>query len=247
MIDLLLTRGADPNMTLTLYKDVSKSGLLYPSEKTCTTVWVLFLQSLHDAARAQIRKPPELIQDEIEATKLMIEHGAAADLRPWRILASEGPLKQFGSPMLTPSDIFHEVFPPRDAVFLEQLLKKHRAWTLRQACSWVRMTVLLWIYRTIDIGLLSLILFSFFKEKAGVTLPMVFIPTSLSIYGLSLVWPAAWLTVSGAAVILSPSMLSSSMPDWLVYCLRGVVLPFYFLDDFGLQSIQARTKSPLGR
>ena len=228
MIDLLLKRGADPNMTLTLYKDVSKSRLLYTSEKAWTTIWALFLQSLYGAAKAQIQKPPELIQDEIEATKLMIEHGAAADLRPLRILASEAPLKHFGSPMLTPSDIFHEIFPPRDAVFLEQLLKKHRAWTLRQACSWVKRTVLLWFYRSIDMFLCPLTFLLFSENKVGVILLMISIPMSL--YGLSLVWPATWFPVPGTAPRLLPALiLSDWIPilDWLISRLTGMISRCY--------------------
>ena len=223
MIDLLLTRGANPNMILTLYKDMSKSHLLYTSEKAWTTVWALFLQNLHDAARARIRKPPELVQDEIEATKLMIEHGAAADLRPWRISGSEDSLKHFGGTMLTPSEVLREAFPPRDAIFLEQLLKKNRSWALRQACDWVKRTVLLWFYRSIEIFLWPLTSLLFSKNKVGVILLMVFIP--MSIYGLSLVWPAAWLTVSGTALVLLPALiLSDWIPilDWLVSRLIGV-------------------------
>ena len=220
MIDLLMARGANPNVTLTVYKDASDTPFLYTSQKAWTTIWALFLQSLHDAARAKIRKPPELIQDEIEATKLMIEHGAAADLRPWRISASEDALKHFGGTMLTPSDIFHEVFPPRDAVVLEQLLKKNRAWALQRTCSLVRRTVLLWFYRDIDFFVWSLTsLFSiFFNDLFGVILPMVFIPTSL--YGLSFVWPAIIVVLSRSAPILLPALiLSDWIPilDWLVW------------------------------
>ena len=221
MINILLTRGANPNMTLTLYKAASGTPFLYTSERAWTTVWALFLQSLHDAARAKIRKPPELIQDEFEATKLMIEHGAAADLRPWRISASEESLKSFGCTILTPSDIFHEVFPPRDAVFLEQLLKKHRAWPLQRTCSWVRRTVLLWFYRDIDfvVWSLTLLLPLFFNDLFGVVLPMVFIPASL--YGLWLIWPAIRFIASGTAPVLLPALiLSDWIPilDWLVWC-----------------------------
>ena len=233
MIDLLLTRGANPNMTLTLRNTTFGSSPRSTSRKAWTTVWGLFLQSLHDSERAEIRKPPELIQDDFEATKLMIEHGAAADLRPWGISASEDPLKPFGSPMLTPSDIFHEVFPPRNAVFLEQLLKKHRGWVLRQACSWVGRTVLLWFYRDIDILMWSLtLLLSFLFGTFGVIFSIIF-PTSL--YGLSLVWPATWFTVSGIAPILLPALILSDsipIPDWLVSCLIGVVPRFILLITF---------------
>ena len=248
MIDLLLTRGANPNMTLTLYKDVSKSPLLYTSEKAWTTVWALFLQSLHDAATAQIRKPPELIQDEIEATKLMIEHGAAADLRPWGISPSEGPLKQLGSTMLTPSNIFHEVFPPRDAVFLEQLLKKHRARALQQACSWVRRTVLLWLSRGIDIVIwsLTLLLLIFYNESL---VPMVFI--LISLYGLWLIWPAIYFIFSATTLILFPALiLSDWIPilGWLVSCLIGLI-PRYTTTVTSSDSLSGITirSSPIGR
>lgn len=222
MIDLLLRRGANPNMTLTLYKALSASNdspFLYTSEKAWTTVWALFLRSLHDAESAKIHKPPELAQDEFEATKLMIEHGAAADLRPWRILTSEDPLKPFGGSMLTPSEVFREVFPPRDAALLEQLLQKNQPRALRQACSWVRRTVLLWFYRDIHIVVWSLTSLYpiFFNATLGVILPMVIIPTLL--YGLSFVWPFVSFTISRAAPVLLPALiLSDWVPilDWLI-------------------------------
>lgn len=224
MIDLLLTRGANPNMILTLYKAASDSSFVYASEKAWTTVWALFLQRLHYAASAKICKPPELIQDEFEATMLMIEHGAAIDLRPWRILAPEDSLKHFSGPMLTPSDIFHEVFPPGDAIFLEQLLKNNRPWALRQACSWLGRTILLWFYRDIDVVVWSLtwLLAIFIDKRFGVIRPIVFITSS--IYGLLLVWPAISFIVSGAAPIMLSALILSdwiTILDWLVSCLIG--------------------------
>ena len=227
MIDLLLTRGANPNMALTLCKTASDTPFTYTSEKAWTTVWALFLQSLHDAARAKICKPPELIQDEIEATKLMIEHGAAADLRPRKILASEDFLKIFGSPVLTPWDIFHEVFPPHDAIFLEQLLRNHRPWALRQACSWLKRTVLLWFYRDIDIVEWWLTSLFFFNDTISIALLIVFSPMSLRI--LSLVWPATWFPVLLPALILSDWI---PILDWLVSCLVGVLPRYAYVVTF---------------
>ena len=223
MIDLLLTRGANPNLTLTSYKaepELAYSPFPYTSEKAWTTVWALFLQSLHEAKSVNIRKSPGLVQDELEAAKLMIKHGAAADLRPWRILASENPLKPFGGPMLTPSDIFHEAFPPRDAFFLDQLLKRHCPWVLWRVCFLVRRTVLLWFYRDIEIVVWSLTsLYSiFFNPNFGVILPMVMIPTVL--YGLSFVWPVILFVMSSTApVLLLALILSDWIPilDWLIW------------------------------
>ena len=234
MIDLLLTRGANPNMTLTLYNATFDSSFLDTSERAWTTVWGVFLQSLHDAERAKIRKPPDLIQDEFEATKLMIEHGAAADLRPWRISASEVSLKHFRGTALTPSDIFHEVFPPRDAVFLDQLLKKHRAWPLQRICSWGRRSVLLCFHHEINLHLCWLAsLLSILFKGLGVDLPKIYIPTSL--YGLSLVWPGPRYEVERSEHIYLPIRLlgllgnCNVMQYWLAYCLMGVILHSTFL------------------
>ena len=143
MIRLLLLHGANPNEELTVYslksppnEDITHQLPVY----AWTTVWALFLQQVHDAKVSNVRKSPESVQDKLEVTKLMIEHGATADIRPWSIPAL---CNFFVGPIVTPSDVFHEVFPPRDTVLLDQLLKNHRPWALRQACTWLRWTVLL--------------------------------------------------------------------------------------------------------
>lgn len=212
IIHLLLRRGANPNEALTVYRagsNLKNIPFEYASEKAWTTVWALFLQRLHEANIRKIHKPPDIVYDELEATKLMIEHGAAADLRPWRILALQEPL---GGPILTPSDVFHEVFPARDAVLLDQLLRKHRPWALQQACSCVRRTTLLWFYRDIHIVVWSLSsLFSiFFNETTGVILPMVFIPMFL--YCLWFVWPFVSFLFWRTAPVLLPVLVLS---DWI--------------------------------
>lgn len=227
MVDLLLMRGANPNEELTLYKiersskdgpsiyESEKSRLLtYTSEKAWTTVWALFLQRLLEAKLDKSRKSPDLVHNELEATKLMIENGANADLRPWRILPFRGPVS-------TPSDVFHMVFPPHDAAALDQLLKKHRPWAFRQACSWVRRTVLLWFYRDIHIVVWSLtsLYHIIFNQTTGVILPMVIIPTVL--YLLWLVWPFVLFVISGTAPVLLPALiLSDWIPilDFLIWC-----------------------------
>lgn len=212
MIRTLLAHGANPNETLTVYQTLSGAVFrrtIYTSNKGWTTAWALFLQNLYEAKFHNIYKPPELVQHELEATKLMIQHGGAADLRPWRILALQSPS---GDPILTPSDVFHEVFPPRDAAFLDQLLKKHHPWILRQACSWVRRTVLLWLYRDIDIVVWSLtsLYTIFFNQTLGVILPVVVIPALL--YFLSLAWPFISFVISGTAPVLLPALILS---DWI--------------------------------
>ena len=216
MIHLLLTQGADPNEALTVYNRGlfwTRSSILYTPEKAWTTPWALFLQRLHKAKTSKVSKPPELIHDEIRATKLMIENGAAADLRPWKISAL--PTSSKGS-VLTPSDVLHEVFPPRDAGFLEMLLKTHRPWAVWRACSCVRRTVLLWFYRDIDVVVWSLTtLFPiFFNDFFGVILPMVIIPTVS--YCLWLVWqfisPFVSVVISGAAPVLLSALILS---DWI--------------------------------
>ena len=212
VIHLLLKRGANPNEELTLHKSdrPSSDGLtIHKYEYTWTTVWALFLQSLYEAKIKKIRKPPMLVQDELEVTKLMIENGAAADLRPWRTF----PLPKFsGGPMLTPSDVFHKVFPPPDAVFLEQLLRKHRPWALRQAWSWLRRTVLLWFYRDIYVvvWLLTSLWRIFFNAFLGAILPMAIIPAL--VYCLWLVWPFITFVLSGTAPVLLPALILS---DWI--------------------------------
>ena len=215
MIRILLAHGANPNEMLTVYKTFAGAVFrrtVYTSDKAWTTTWALFLQNLYEAKSHNVYRPPELVQDELEATKLMIEHGAAADLRPWKILALQNPS---GGPILTPSDVFHEVFPPRDAALLDQLLKQHHPWILRQACSWVKRTVLLWLYRDIDmvVRLLTSLYKIFFNQTLGVILPMVVIPALL--YFLSLAWPLISFVISGisgTAPVLLPALILS---DWI--------------------------------
>ncbi len=216
MIRLLLTRGADPNEALTIYKHgraSSDTPILYTSEKAWTTVWALFLQRLREDQIHKFRKPPYLVQNEFEATKVMIENGAAADLRPWRILALQNPSD---GPPLTPSDVFHEVFPPHNAVVLDRLLRKHRPWALRQVSSWVRRTMLLWFYRDIDMIVWSLTSLYpiFFNQTLGVILPMVIIPTLgyFLWHVLLLVWPLTSPIISGTAPVLLSALIFS---DWI--------------------------------
>lgn len=105
MIRLLLTQAANPNEELTVYGSRRASNeelTMYKFEHSWTTAWALFLKRLYEAKNSKIRRSPVLVQDELEATKLMIENGAAADLRPWRILALQDPS---GGPMLTPLDV----------------------------------------------------------------------------------------------------------------------------------------------
>ena len=213
MVNLLLTQGADPNERLTVCKAERTSDNnfnLYTPQMAWTTTWILFLRHLHEGKINKTRKPPELVQDELKATKLMIENGAAKDLRPWRIFALQ---ILFGGRKLTPSDVIHEVFPPRDAVFLEQLLRKHRPWALRQACSWVKRTVLLWFYRDIHIVVWSLTSLYpvFFNPTLGVILPMVIIPTLGYLIRL-LVWPFISFVISRTAPLL---LLDLILSDWI--------------------------------
>lgn len=211
MVHLLLMQGANPNEELTVYKTNRTTDVL--PEWAWTTVWALFLQRLHETKTSKVRKPREVVQNELEVTKLMLENGAAADLRPWRMPALQKPLD---GPVLTPSRVFHAVFPPYDAVLLDQLLREHRPWALRQACSWLRRTVLLWFYRDIYIVVWLLISLypAFFNDFFGVILPMVIIPTVL--YCLWLVWtfvmPFVQFVVSGITPILLPALILS---DWV--------------------------------
>ena len=180
MIRLLLLQGANPNEELTVYTlegpQLTHSLPVYAR----TTVWALFLQTLYEARISNVRKSPESVQVELEATKLMIENGAAADIRPWSVLALH---KLFGGPKVTPSDVFHKAFPLRDAVSLDRLLRQNRPGALRQAYSLLRRTVLLWFYRDVYVVLWLLIWLYpiFFNDFFGVILPMVIIPTVLYI------------------------------------------------------------------
>ena len=214
MVHLLLTKGANPNEALTVYNGQrawNADLIQYSSERAWTTTWALFLQRMHEAKMSEIKKSSDLIQAELKATKFMIENGAAADLRPWRILALQKPC---GDPTLTPSDIFKEVFPHRDAVQLDQLLKKHRPWAFRRAYSWVSRTVLLWFYRDIYVVVWSLntLYPMFFNQTFGVILPMVTIPTFL--YFSWLVWSFA----SPIVLSLIPRtilLLALILSDWI--------------------------------
>lgn len=221
MIRLLLLRGANLNEELNVYTwqkppydELTHQLPVY----AWTTVWALFLKQLHDAKASNVRKSPESVQDELAVTKLLVENGAAADIRPWSILALHN---AFGGPIVTPSDVFHKVFPPRDAVLLDQLLKKHRPWALRQACAWLRRTVLLWFYRDIYavVWLLLWLYPTFFNQTLGVILPMVIIPMVL--YSLWLVWPFVVFVIAGSAPVLLPAViLSDWIPilDFVIWC-----------------------------
>ncbi|KAL9131584.1 MAG: hypothetical protein Q9175_006732 [Cornicularia normoerica] len=135
MIHLLLLQGAILNEEHTVYtvKRAPNEELIhFLPEYARTTVWTYFVKRLDEGQISKIDKPPEIVQDELEATKIMIKNGAAADLQAWRTLASQEPL---GGPKLIPSDVFHEVFPPRDVDFLDQLLRAYCRRVLRQACS----------------------------------------------------------------------------------------------------------------
>ena len=210
MIHILLMRGANPNEEFTLYEHNTSSGSLF-SKRAWTTTWALFLQNLYEGKPDQSRKSPDLVRGELEATKLMIENGAAADLRPWKIHAFDGR-------SLQPSDVLHEVFPPHDAAVLDQLMRKHRPWTFRQARSLVRRTILLWFYRDIDFLIWTLTSFFlstiFFIEDFGLTHPMVTIPTAFSLY--LLIWwllgPFISFVISGTAPVLLSALILS---DWL--------------------------------
>ncbi|CAF9936018.1 MAG: hypothetical protein ALECFALPRED_006660 [Alectoria fallacina] len=221
MIRLLLLQGANANEELTVYRLESppnKEPTHHLPVYARTTVWALFLHQLHQAKISNVRKSPESVQDELEATTLMMENGATADIRPWSISALN---KFFGGPIVTPSDVFHEVFPPRDAVSLDQLLRKNRPWAWRQACSWLRQTVLLWLYRDIyAVAWLLIWLYPiFFNPTFGVILPMVIIPTV--VYFLWIVWPFIAFVISGTAPVLLPALiLSDWIPvlDFLIWC-----------------------------
>lgn len=72
MIRLLLLQGANPNEELTVYtlESPPNEELTYDLPLYArTTVWALFLQQLYEAKISNVRKSPESVQDELEATK----------------------------------------------------------------------------------------------------------------------------------------------------------------------------------
>ena len=216
MISLLLAKGANPNEALTVYNGQrawNADLIQYTSERAWTTTWALFLQRLHEAKISKINKSPDLVQAELRVTKFMIENGAAADLRPWRILALEKPHTE---PTLTPSDIFKRVFPHRDAVDLDQLLRKHRPWAFQRACSLVSRTVLLWFYRDIYVVVWSLntLYPMIFNQTFGVILPMVIIPTV--VYFSWLVWHFTLPFITSVLTHTAPVLLLAIiLNDWI--------------------------------
>ena len=236
MIHLLLMKGANPNEALNVYNGQrawNAALIQYTSESAWTTTWALFLQRLHEAKISKKKKSPDLVQAELKATNFMIDNGAAADLRPWRILALQKPC---GDPTLTPSDIFREVFPHRDAVHLDQLLRKNRPWAFRRAYSWVNRTVLLWFYRDIYVVVWSLntLYPMFFNQTFGVILPMVIIPTVG--YFLWLVWSYASAFVlpvipRTAPILLLALVLSDWIPilDGLIWLNKNFVQRMFLL------------------
>ena len=235
MIHLLLTKGANPNEAITVYNGqrARNADLIeYTSERAWTTTWSLFLQSLHEAKISEINKSSDLVQAKLKATKFMIENGAAADLRTWKILALQKPCDD---QTLTPSEVFREVFPHRDAVHLDQLLRNNRPWAFRRMYTWVSRTVLLWFYRDIYVVVWSLntLYPMFFNQTFGVILPMVIIPTIG--YFLWLVWSFASPFVLSvfprtAPILLLALILSDWMPilDGLIW-LNNFLIPRMFL------------------
>ena len=231
MINLLLTKGANPNEALTVFNGQrawNAALIQYTSERAWTTTWALFLQCLHEAKISKINKSPDLVQAEFKATKFMIENGAAADLRPWKILTLQNSRVD---PKLRPSDIFKEVFPHRDAVYLDQILRRHRPRVFRRVYSWVSRTVLLWFYRDIYAVVWSLntLYPIFFNQTLGVILPMVIIPTVG--YFLWLIWPFAssfilFLIPRTAPILLLALILSDWIPilDGLIWLNNSLVL-----------------------
>ena len=216
MIHLLLTKGANPNEALTVFNGQrawTADLIQYTSERAWTTTWALFLERLHEAKISKTNKSPDLVQAELKATKFMIENGAAADVRPWRILALQKPC---GDPTLRPSDIFKEVFPHRDAVHLDQLLRRHRPWAFRRVYSWVSRTVLLWFYRDIYVVVWSLktLYPMFFNQTFGVILPMVMIPAVG--YFSWLIWPFTSSIVLSIIPRTAPILLLALiLSDWI--------------------------------
>ncbi|KAL6718207.1 hypothetical protein ACLMJK_004295 [Lecanora helva] len=218
-VQLLLESGADPNGLLTVTSE-PKLSPVYDSDSgyAWTTVWALFLNGLHVAKVIKMNKPPEVIEQEFIAAKLMIEHGAAASLRPWRILPFE---ERFGSRALTPSDIFHEVFLPHQALLLDQLLQRRRPWVLHRICSCLRRTIMLWFYRNIQntVWLLKALYPVAFNDLFGVIFPLVYIPVGL--YWIWLALPFTISLLSVAAPFLLPVIVLSDwipMRDVLMWC-----------------------------
>ncbi len=216
MMHLLLKHGANPNESLIVpsFKPPSYNVL---TDYAFMSVWVHYLQSLWIKTK-DTRKDPAIIRTNLEVTKLMIEYGATVDFRPWRHLRLQ---EAFGGPRLTLSDVFREVFPPHEVASLNQLILNHRPWFVRQAYSWLRRTVWLWLYREICMGAALLLwLGSFlFNVYTGLILPLVIIPTIL--YYLWLVWPLIRLILSGVAPVLLPALiLSDWIPifDGLIWC-----------------------------
>ena len=209
-IELLLKRGANPNETLTVRTSVpTDESVLYMPALAWTTVWALYLERLYADKVNKTRKSPALLQNELEATKLMIQNGADADLRPWRIPAFE---TRFNGRVLTTSDIFHEVFSPRNAMELDQLQRRHRPSILRQARSHLRRTIMLWFYRDITfvVWALNTLYSTFFNGFLGAILPMVIIP--VNVYCFWLVWPWLKFLISVISPFLLPTLILS---DWI--------------------------------
>ena len=110
MVRILLQHGVDPNQEVTVWNSKSDfdAQSVFTSNYAWTTVWALYLKDLYDAKIARFQKPSNVIRDDIEIAKILIEHGAAADLQPWRLRPLEEPLA--GRPTLTPAGVFHTVF-----------------------------------------------------------------------------------------------------------------------------------------
>ena len=227
MIRLLLLQGANPNEELTIYTRV---GTFDRDENQVlsydwTTVWALFLDRLLNEHLSRTHKTSESLQRDAEAAEVMIEYGAAADLGPWRISALRKP---FSGPRLTPSGVFHKVFPPPDAMRLDQLLRKHRQRAFRRACSWLKRTILLWLYLDIHVilWLMKSIYPLVFNPTFGVILPMIILP--LISYGVWLAWPLIRFVMSCTAPVLLPALiLSEWLPniDLILWCEQSLIRP----------------------
>ena len=226
VVHILLTLGADPNQSFT----ITALGLKR------TTVWARFLQHLYWTNGSWSAKHISGFQGDLAATRRMIESGAAADIRPWRILPWE---TSFGCHMLTPSDIFHKVYSPADALSLDRLLSKHRPWAFWRLCSIVKRTFILWIDRCIILAqwigqpptlgsILRTLMSIFFNDLTGVILPMVMIPVALHCIVLCLRPISYILSCLLDLRIVSLVIASLILTDWIPIIETLTRLTVYF-------------------
>ena len=245
-VALLLSKGADPNEYLWTFGPILETNYTYGS---LSTVWGCFLECL-DLTAQKDGRTPRIIQNQFEASKLMIQHGALADLRPWKSVVLRVP---FRGPNLAPSYYFHKAFSPVEARFLQGLMKQHQWGMFSRFFMAFKRTLLLWLARGIFLPLWLLTKLPPFWD-VGLILGMAMIGWSIILFGILLLLSLLLLPytirfIGWLAPVLLRIFIFFTLCDWcpplervvvwscrllvkVLICLQGLVRTvFWFCRD----------------